>query len=874
MPVALSASAHTCAAALREETDAICSDPGALLESSKVDCIVFDKTGTLTADTQSLVSVLHPPGHMEVGLITSGIVLAGCHSIIGMNETLIGDPLDKACLDFSGWNYDPKCKVAALGASKLWQIRSFPFDSNKKMSSAIILVRDGEGTFRLLVVVKGAPNKLQSLFGNETLRWYNSKGRRLGETGYRSIALGALDASDTVVEAQIFPSGLPQHEQPIEIVEHMVQDARSRARKVHRNDVECYPSNIFNDKSFSLVGLASFDAPIRASTSRVVNELKKANIQLKMLTGDDIATSLSVAKKAGLISRQESQNIHVLKLNRYGSLIWESNKNVAEFTLAKAKKVYNDIICRNGILSAHGSAIRAVLADSGKAAEFVRQMLLPRATVIASASPDEKHIFIKWLQDACGKHLLMCGMYVCPFAFINLWQPRLSPADSSSSGDGVNDIAAMTDADVSVAMMSGFGHEASRDDDAKDLDDLVRMERLKRRRIGSNRIASIRAKPTSEEESMGIGDTPVAVSARIQRRISHGLSQLKNQQTSVPSSSPLKILLSSVTEEFHRYRKLKKGGSAAAKILAEEDRLRRSLQRKAKDGPIRSSEKSSDIKTGEACLASSFTLLRPSVSGVETIVRSGIAAACSNVSIYRKIALNCILSCYNLATLYKNGLRYGKYMWQCELGFIVSTDRASFTASSTPRSRLVADIRPSSSPFHPAEIFSIACQAVIHIVILTQAVSKGKLLESLHPKGVQHGFRIKWASTGKDKTPSVGAVLASLVDTPASTLASSDSHDATIPQQNFFRRSPFQPNHVSNNVFLVSVFQNAVMALVNHPGRPFSIAFLESQPLCLSGKTAVLIFRFRLEQLSYQPVLSEIVLSSWIVISAMLCLHC
>ncbi|KAL3787316.1 hypothetical protein HJC23_009562 [Cyclotella cryptica] len=821
LPVALSASARECAAVLREETDAICSDPGALLEASKVDCIVFDKTGTLTADTQSLVSVLHPPREQELGLNMAGIVLAGCHSIIGMNETLVGDPLDKACLEFSGWKYDPKRNVATLGASKVWQIRSFPFDSNRKMSSAIILARDGQGKFRLLVVLKGAPNKLQSLFDNESYRWYSSEVRRLGEIGYRSIALGTLDASDTVVEEQLFPSGLPQHDQPIEIVEHMVQGARSHARKIHRNDVECYPSDILEGKSFVMVGLASFDAPMRASTSRVVNELKKANIQLKMLTGDEVSTSLSVARTAGMIDKQESQNIHVLKLDHSGSLVWECNKDLSEFNRTTANKVYHDIICRNGIFVAQGNAVRAILGNRGKAADFVRQEVLPHATMIVSASPDEKHIFVKWLQHACGKHVLMCG-------------------------DGVNDIAAMTDADVSVAMMSGFGCEAPREDNVKDVDDMVRLERLKRRRIGSNRISSIRAKPASEEEYMGIGDTPVAVSARIQQRISQGLCRLKNQQTNTSSSSPLSVILSSVTEEFHRFRKLKRGGSAAAKILAEEDRLRQSLQRKAKvdgtpDGPTRSSDEISDIKTGEACLASSFTLLRPSVSGVETIVRSGIAAACSNLSIYRKIALNCILSCYNLATLYKNGLRYGKYMWQCELAGIIYSDRASFTASSTPRPRIVADMRPSSSPFHPAEIFSVACQAVIHIVILTQAVSDGKSLESLHPKGVQHGFRIKWASTGKEGTPSVGAVLASLVDTPASTVASSDSHDATTPQQSFFRRSPFQPNHVSNNVFLVSVFQNAVMALVNHPGRPFSMAFLESQPLCLSVALSFLL---------------------------------
>lgn len=384
-------------------------------------------------------------------------------------------------------------------------------------------------------------------------------------------------------------------------------------------------------------------------------------------------------------------------------------------------------------------------------------------------------------------------------------------------GDGVNDINAMTDAHVSVAMMSGFGHETSVDCD------VARMERLKRRRIGSNRLAAIRAEPASEEEMMGIGQSPQAASFRIQQRIS---AQLKKDHP----APPFNVVLSSISEEIRRYRKLRKGGKDAASILAEEDRLRQSLQHKAKlEESNDDHTQSSVIKTGEACLASSFTLLRPSIAGVETIIRTGIAAASSSIALYKKITLNCILSSYNLSTLYKNGLRYGKWMWQCELFGIMYTDRASWSASATPRPWLVANTRPPSSLFHPAEMISTLLQAVVHITTLTLSVKNGKQLEAARDHGPQNGFRIKWTSSSDEKG-SVGAVLASLVDNSESTVS---SKEAPAPQ-GLFRRSPFQPNHISNNVFIMSVFQNAVMALVNHPGQPFSVAFLESRPLCMS----------------------------------------
>ena len=397
----------------------------------------------------------------------------------------------------------------------------------------------------------------------------------------------------------------------------------------------------------------------------------------------------------------------------------------------------------------------------------------------------------------------------------------------------------MSEADVSCAMMSGFGDMTGMDDDmtASNLEDAMRIERLKQRRIGSNRLVSFRSDITTDEEQLGIGKSPMAASFRIQKRISH---QMQNQQLD-NSITPLGVVVKSVQEEFERYKQLKRGGSAAARIIADEDRLRRSLQQKASDA-VKKPKQDGEvplIKTSEACLASSSTLMRPSIAAVETILRTGIASASSSIALYKKIILNCILSCYNLSTVYRHGLRYGKWMWQCELFGMIYADRASFESSSTPRSRLVGlGTRPPTSPLHLAEIASIALQAMVHIVTLTLAVSQGKQLEASCIHQTQNGFGLKLTSRTSEKG-SAGAVLASLVDHMDSTLP---SHEPAPTRIGFLRRSPFQPNHVSNHVFIMSVFQNAVMTLVNHQGKPFSLAFFESRPLCLSGKLLSMFF--------------------------------
>ena len=783
------------------------SNTEALIESSQIDTVVFDKTGTLTTDTQSLTSIVYPPDkqHSKESSsleFLSEIVLAGSHNLIGMDDdegktSLIGDPLDLACLQSTKWQYNSHEKSAVSNDDrvKLWQIKSFPFDPTTKMSSAIVLVKGKDGAYQLFIVVKGSPNKIRELVINEDgeerqQSWYGSKVKRLGKKGYRTISLGALDASTTSLTDLLFPSGLPKNESN----EAIIHKARSLARsEVVRNDIEMKHSTLLNAKEMMFVGFACFNAPMRVSSPRVVKELKQSEIDVIMLTGDEPYASLAMASKAGITN---GGRICLLKTNK-SRLVWEIDNKARPFSSKTAKRVQRQVERGEPVLVVTGDAVNSLLSTlkPSKATQYVKQYVLPQTKVIASASPNDKSSFVHWLESSCNRHILMCG-------------------------DGVNDIKAMQQASVSIAMLGGFGQEI----DEKDTEDIRRQDRLKRRLNGSNRMTS---SPSTLNQA-GIGDSVEASIARIRNGINEGICQLENEDSDLPQHTTVfDICISSIRDEIQRYRDMRKGGSAAAKILAQEDCLRKSMESKSNtENEVCVLD---EIQAGESCLASSFTLLRPCISGVESILRTGISSAACCIAIYRTVALNCILTSYNLATLYKNGLRYGKIMWQIELWSSVYTDNASFTALSSPRPKLVAGVRPSKSPFHPAEVVSTVLQAIIHIITLTCAVNMGKQLESKYPTTSPHkGFSIKWLND--NKSPSVGGLLTYLVGSSSNT----SLHSADSVPKSFFKRTPFQPNYIANNVFIMSIFQVAVTTMVNHSGKPFSIGFVESRSLCLS----------------------------------------
>ena len=113
-------------------------------------------------------------------------------------------------------------------------------------------------------------------------------------------------------------------------------------------------------------------------------------------------------------------------------------------------------------------------------------------------------------------------------------------------------------------------------------------------------------------------------------------------------------------EERERKKTLQKGGGAAAHILAKEDAIRLKLQKTKGGLDVSVGSNPAEVPSminepGAASLAASFSCLHPTIDGVEALMHVSIATAGCAVSVQQMIALNCLLACYNLATLYRDG---------------------------------------------------------------------------------------------------------------------------------------------------------------------------------------------------------------------------
>lgn len=158
-------------------------------------------------------------------------------------------------------------------------------------------------------------------------------------------------------------------------------------------------------------------------------------------------------------------------------------------------------------------------------------------------------------------------------------------------------------------------------------------------------------------------------------------------------------------------------------------------------------------------------------------------------------------------------------MWNTEYALLSAVHNFCYESSCKMRPK-IATVRPESSIFMKSGTISILGQAFIHLAVLYTGAGLGKTLEQA-TQSKKTGFRIKWADIAV-----------------ANALQSSD--DDTGSNSGILGRPNFQPNQVTNAVFLLSVFQDTVISLVNHAGAPFYGKVLENRKLTLSIMVSLL----------------------------------
>ena len=234
-----------------------------------------------------------------------------------------------------------------------------------------------------------------------------------------------------------------------------------------------------------------------------------------------------------------------------------------------------------------------------------------------------------------------------------------------------------------------------------------------------------------------------------------------------------------------------------------------------------------------------FTILRPSIAGVEAIIRTGIAAAARCLHAHQIVFLECLLTCHTFAILYGDEVRYSNLMWHVEAVVCQLLWQASEVPARSPRPTLTdASIRPASSIFHPSSLMSILLQALIHVSTMIIGVGEARKCDqqSLTKKPA---FRIRLRpveesdAQNADNLPLFIKTLSSLSAMSGLIFNKQDCDEAGGKiEKSFLGRPPFRPNSISNFVFLFSIFRAVVVYMVNHRGFPFYMSISESPVSC------------------------------------------
>ncbi|CAD6998459.1 manganese-transporting ATPase 13A1 [Ceratitis capitata] len=345
-----------------------CTEPFRIPFAGKVQICCFDKTGTLTSDNLMVEGV--------VGLVEDNTivpmdktddktiqVLATCHSLVMLEDGLVGDPLEKAMLTAVDWSLTKQESVIPK-RGKLKPLRIFHryyFSSALKRMSVLAgyLIPFTNEIF-YIGTVKGAPEVIQKML-KEVPKHYEKTFLEFSRRGARVLALGIKEFGN--MDAQ-------------------------RVRELKREDVEC-------DLIFA--GFVIISCPIKPDSKSVIKELIHASHKVVMITGDNPLTACHVAKEL----RFTRKKLLILTLNKADSIWqWLSIDSESKYSL---KHELTDLLNGND------------LCITGEGLLYLREYenhyllkILPYITVCARFAPKQKEYVITSLKHL-GYYTLMCG---------------------------------------------------------------------------------------------------------------------------------------------------------------------------------------------------------------------------------------------------------------------------------------------------------------------------------------------------------------------------------------------------------------------------------------------------------------------------------
>lgn len=301
LPIELSLAVNTSLLSLHN-LHIFCTEPFRIPFAGKVEICCFDKTGTLTSDNlivegvagvqrkdntdekketnDEIVTKNHHKEKMEtkdpdiISLteipLSTIQVIASCHSLVVLDDGLVGDPLEKATLEAIEWNLTKGEAVVPkrgrVPGMKIYQ--RFHFSSALKRMSVVagfIDPQSSEGNNTHIACVKGAPETLKEMFVKLPDN-YDELHQKFSRKGSRVLALGRKVLGSL---------------------------AHNKVRDITREEVE---------KDLTFVGFLIISCPLKPDSRKRIEEIVGSSHRVMMITGDSPLTACHVANELAFTS--------------------------------------------------------------------------------------------------------------------------------------------------------------------------------------------------------------------------------------------------------------------------------------------------------------------------------------------------------------------------------------------------------------------------------------------------------------------------------------------------------------------------------------------------------------------------------------------
>ncbi|KAL3482259.1 hypothetical protein BJX99DRAFT_252965 [Aspergillus californicus] len=685
LPMELSLAVNTSLAALSKFA-IFCTEPFRIPFAGRVDIACFDKTGTLTGEDLVVDGVAglalgHAGAKVEkdgahtelskgnsIGADTT-LILASAHALVKLDEgEVVGDPMEKATLQWLGWTLGkndvltPRVGSSGSRSPESVQIkRRFQFSSALKRQSTIATVLTND---------RKSSKKVKSTF------------------------VGVKGAPETI--STMLVNIPPNYEETFKHFTRNGARVLALAYKYLSSEAELSQGRINNytredvESNLTFAGFLVLQCPLKDDAIKSVRMLNESSHRVVMITGDNPLTAVHVARQVEIVDRE----VLILDAPEHDNsgtrVVWRSIDDKVNIDVDPTKPLDPEILNTKDICIT-GYAL----------AKFKHQAALPtllcHTWVYARVSPKQKEDILLGLKDA-GYTTLMCG-------------------------DGTNDVGALKQAHVGVALLNGSQEDLTR---IADHYRTTKMKEIYEKQVSMMQRFNQPSPPVPAQIAHIYPpgpSNPHYQKAMEREALKRGSKDGLNQPEAIPTiTSPAAQALQQSNNNLTPQQQRQQQASQAAAGFA--DKLTSTMMEQELDD-----SEPPTIKLGDASVAAPFTSKLANVIAIPNILRQGRCTLVATIQMYKILALNCLISAYSLSVIYLDGIKFGDGQVTIS-GMLMSVCFLSISRAKSVEG--LSKERPQPNIFNVYIIGSVLGQFAIHIVTL---IYISNYVYSIEPRG-------------------------------------------------------------------------------------------------------------------------------------------